>query len=207
VTGERAQRCDPEADGGDRDSHLLTLLLTGDVSAFARFYDQHSPAAYGLALRILADDEQAAGVLVDVFHAVWARAETDPPAGTSVRAWLLALIHRHAVDHMRQNPTRPFHQVLVQDTGAPTDEAGTAEQTGQRAAGQRVQAALRHVPATERQALLHAYFGGQTHGEIARHAGVSVATVDAWLHRGLRAIRDASCRVPSGDMRPAPPST
>ena len=189
MSAPSAPRRDTDADGVDEDSHLLTLMLTGDVSAFAQFYDRYSPAAYGLARQILADEGSAQDVLQDVFLAVRAQGETYAPAEGSVRAWLLALIRRHAVERGRQRPSHTVHHAMLQDMGIPPDQTGTGEQTGHRGSSLHVRAALRHLPAGERQAILRAYFGGQRHQDIARDLGVSEATVTGWLCTGLQTMR------------------
>lgn len=53
------------------DSELMVLVKSGDVRAFALFFDRHSTAAFSLAMRILNDRGLAADASQEAFLAFW----------------------------------------------------------------------------------------------------------------------------------------
>jgi len=77
-----------------------------DPATFARAYDEHAPAVYGTALRVLGNPAAAQDVAQDVFLRVWRRPGTfDPrrgdlgvqrraPARVHLRELLVAPAHR-----------------------------------------------------------------------------------------------------------------
>ena len=71
-------------------AELLTLVPTGDESAFATLYRQTGPHLYGVALRITRDRSSAEDVVQDVLTKLWSgaarfEAGRGSPLGRSTR--------------------------------------------------------------------------------------------------------------------------
>jgi RNA polymerase sigma-70 factor (ECF subfamily) len=176
------------AEGG-ADGDLLVGVKAGDAAAFALLYDRHSRAAYGLAHRILGEATAAEDVVQEAFLTVWRQAATYGPERGTVRAWLLAIVHHRAIDHVRRRSYREERQQALDAVADPPDSADTWEQARQSVEGQRVREALEHLPPDQRRSITLAYFGGYTHDEIARLLGVPLGTVKGRLRIGLQKMR------------------
>jgi RNA polymerase sigma-70 factor, ECF subfamily len=176
------------AEGG-ADGDLLVGVKAGDAAAFALLYDRHSRAAYGLAYRILGEATAAEDVVQEAFLTVWRQAATYGPERGTVRAWLLAIVHHRAIDHVRRRSYREERQQALDAVADPPDSADTWEQARQSVEGQHVREALEHLPPDQRRSITLAYFGGYTHDEIARLLGVPLGTVKGRLRIGLQKMR------------------
>jgi RNA polymerase sigma-70 factor (ECF subfamily) len=176
------------AEGG-ADGDLLVGVKAGDAAAFALLYDRHSRAAYGLAHRILGEATAAEDVVQEAFLTVWRQAATYGPERGTVRAWLLAIVHHRAIDHVRRRSYREERLLALDAVADPPDSADTWEQARQSVEGQHVREALEHLPPDQRRSITLAYFGGYTHDEIARLLGVPLGTVKGRLRIGLQKMR------------------
>src|SRR5260370_7212863 len=88
------------------DSFLVGRIGTGDQEAFARFYDQHSPAVLGLLYRILGARGGAEEVLQETFLQVWRQAGRYEAHRSTPRGWLLMLPRSRPLHRLRPRPPR-----------------------------------------------------------------------------------------------------
>src|SRR6204780_5282079 len=94
---------------------LVALTARGEESALAELYDRFSAPAFGLARRILRDDNLAEDAVQEGFLDVWRGAGRYLPERGRASSWLLMLVHRRAVDQVRRSERR---RTEVLDEGA-----------------------------------------------------------------------------------------
>ena len=167
------------------DESLIALVARGDDAALGSLYDRYGSCAYGLALRVLRDRHLAEDALQNAFLDVWRTAGRFAD-GSSVRAWLMLLTHRRAVDLVRREQRGRRAVVEPSQTeAAPTSE----EEALRRLAAERVGAALTTIPAHERQLLELAYYGGLTQTQLAERLELPLGTVKSRMFAGLSRLR------------------
>lgn len=173
-----------------RDEALLARMIDRDTGAFATLYDRHSRMAFGLAYRMLGDAAAAEDVVQESFLSVWRQAETFRPEKAAVRTWVLSIVHHRAVDRLRR---RDAHELVEADFDAPPDRVDDRVDVEHEVDAlldtQRIRAALAALPPDQRRAIELAYFGGHSHGEIARMLGIPLGTVKGRLRIGLQKLR------------------
>jgi RNA polymerase sigma factor (sigma-70 family) len=170
------------------DEELLEAVAAGDEEALGALYDRFGRVAYGVALRILRDRALAEDAVQEAFLALWRSAERYRQERAKPATWILTLVHRRAVDLVRREDRR---------RGEPLDEApepatagSVPEEANLRERRTAVQAALRELPADQRQALELAYYGGYTQSELADRLGVPLGTVKSRMFAGLTRLRE-----------------
>jgi len=182
---------DAMADEPDRElAYLLGRVARGDADAYARFYDRVAPAVYGLALRMLGDRSIAEEVVQEVLVEAWRSASKFDASKGSVMTWVLTFAHRRSVDRVRRERSyadRQDRERAFSAGPAGHDASETVERDESRAA---VRAALDTLPAPQREALVLAYFGGQSYPEVAAQLGVPLGTVKTRIRQGLLRMRD-----------------
>src|SRR4051812_36256982 len=171
------------------DAALLARVSEGDEAAIEALYQRYGGACFGLARRILNDAQLAEDVVQQVFLAMWQGTGYDPNRG-AVSTWLLAVTHHKAVDAVRREGNRrkrlAGEQGLVEVAAA---GPGPDDETWQRLRADRTRAALRLLPAEQREVLLLAYYGGYTQREIADLTGLPLGTVKSRTLAAMRRLR------------------
>lgn len=120
-------------------------------------------------------------VLQRVFYEVWrARDRYDPER--SLRAWVLGIARKRAIDHLRKRrdvvvPIEAMREVAGEDGREVADRLAWADEVRQ---------ALGLLPDAQRQVLELAYFAGHTQAEIAGVLDVPLGTVKTRTARGLQ---------------------
>lgn len=173
------------------DEGLIDRICRRDEHALALLYDRHARAAYGLALRIVWQEQAAEEVVQEAFLSVWRGAHRYRPGRGPVRTWLLAIVRNRAVDLLR-GPGRHADRVLpLELAGGPEPVAGDDPEREALAAieGHRVRAALAALPPEQRSVVELAYFAGLSHREVAAKTGVPLGTVKSRMRLALERLR------------------
>ena len=180
------------ADLQDRkDRDLLERVAGGDHAAFSEIYRRYSPAAFGLASRILGERSMAEEVLQEVFLSVWRRAGAFDPARGSVRSWLFAQIHHRSVDVVRREEAeRRRSQVEVPRPEADERLDEVVEESWLAARRENIRAALGTLPDEQRTMIELAYYRGLTQSQVAEATGVPLGTVKSRTLTAMRRLRD-----------------
>jgi RNA polymerase sigma-70 factor, ECF subfamily len=172
------------------DEALVALVARGDEDALAELYDRIGRIAYGLALRVLRDDRLAEDAVQDGFLAAWRTAAAFRPERAKASTWVLTLVHRRAVDLVRREERRRA-EPLAEEAAAVAEAAERTEEAAWlRFERERVQAALRQLPDTQREALELAYYGGFSQSELAERLGVPLGTIKSRMFAGLARLRE-----------------
>ncbi len=171
------------------DEALVALVARGDEGALAELYDRVSRMAYGLALRVLRDERHAEDAVQEAFLQVWRSAATFRAERAKASTWILTLVHRRAVDLVRREERRTA-EPLTEDTELAQSTEGTEEAAWLRFERERVQAALKQLPDTQREALELAYYGGFSQSELAERLGVPLGTIKSRMFTGLARLRE-----------------
>jgi RNA polymerase sigma factor (sigma-70 family) len=171
------------------DEALVLLAARSEQTALGELYDRYARPAYGLALRILRDEELAEDAVQDAFLSLWRTASRFVPERGKASTWILTLVHRRAVDVVRREQRRRTD--TLDDAHEPTDAAGGAdEEAWLRLQRERVQEALRQLPDQQREALELAYYGGFTQTELAERLGQPIGTIKSRMFAGLARLRE-----------------
>ena len=164
----------------------IAQVADGDADAFAHLYDAWSGRLFALILQIVVDRAQSEEVLQEVFLEVWRTAGSYSPARGSVRAWLVTMARRRAIDRVRSRSSRE-RESRWRDYMPDVDQ--TVQQVEDRLVGEQVHRALEAVGEPYRSTIELAYFTGLTHREIARRTGTPLGTVKTRIRDGMARLR------------------
>jgi RNA polymerase sigma-70 factor (ECF subfamily) len=159
------------------DADLVARVERGDESSFRVLYRRHTPAMYGVALRLLARRQDAE----DAVQEAWLRAVRGLPGfrwESALRTWLVGIAVRCALEvgrRQRPQPPEPDTDLL---SAAPSGDLSLD-----------LEAAIAGLADGYRQVLVLHDVEGYTHAEIAALLGVDEGTSKSQLSRARRILR------------------
>lgn len=199
-------------DGLD-DRALVARVTEGDGGALEALYARYGRACYGLARRILADEQFAQDVVQEVFLTIWRDASRFDASRGGFSTWLLSMTHHKAVDSVRREENLRKRRTTAE--ALETRESDTPrvdDAVWSLLRRERVREVLATLPAPQREALTLAYFGGYTQREIAGLTATPLGTVKTRMLAGMRRMKDSLdglSNAADGEEppHPAPPGT
>jgi RNA polymerase sigma-70 factor (ECF subfamily) len=172
------------------DGCLVARLAHGELEAAADLYDRYAALVFGLARRILRNDEDAEEVVQDVFSQAWRSARRFDARRGSVAGWLLVMARSRAIDRLRGRESRPLSAPGSDPDSMPSSDAGPTEQLTLNEEAGRLRAAVAALPAIQREALELAYFQGLTQSEIAERLAQPLGTIKTRIRSALGTLRE-----------------
>ncbi|MFE3448961.1 RNA polymerase sigma factor [Nonomuraea sp. NPDC059194] len=152
------------------------------MDILADCYRTHAPLVRSY-LRRLIPPQDLDDVTQVVFTEVWRCRDRFDPA-RSLEAWVLAIAHRRAVDHLR---VRRLATVSLDSVADPPGHDGRRD-SDDLADRDLLGRAMAELPAVQRQAIELAYWGELSQREIAERLRVPIGTVKARTARGLHRL-------------------
>jgi len=177
------------------DEELMQRLAYRDLVAFRALYDRYGNLVYSAALRVVRDAQIAEDMVQEIFLRIWRKPESYVAQRGRFVTWLTSVTRNRAVDEVRSRGRRFRHETASpeeQERELPASEqddpALTAELSDQR---RLILAALKHIPAEQREIIELAYFGGLTQQEIADRLSQPLGTVKTRIRLGMQKLRAA----------------
>ena len=191
-----AGRLNTAADDADR--AVLEAVAGGDHGAIEVLYERYKTMAYGLALRITGDASLADDVVQEAFVGAWRNAGRYATERSSVKTWLLAIVHHRAIDAIRRR--RPTAELPEHEEAPPPSM--TLPDVWSEVAGRldrdEILNALATLSTVQREALELGYFSGLTQQEIAIRTNTPLGTVKSRMRLGLLQMRRTMLGTPPG---------
>ncbi len=175
--------------GADPLVALLAACAQGNRRAFEQLYRQTSAKLFGVALRIVRQEDLAEDVLQDCYIRIWNRAADYREGLAAPMTWMASIVRNRALDWVRRvNP-----EVIDVDgeliEGVASEAAGPLGALEQSRDGAALARCLRELESKQRQAILLAFHDGLSHSELAEHLRQPLGTVKTWVRRGLAKLK------------------
>lgn len=176
------------------DVDLIRLIAEGREEALSELYDRYNRLVYSLAIYILEDPQTAEEVTQDVFVRIWENAGSYRMERAQVSTWLTSIARHRAIDVLRRQGVRPEGHSVTWDDLIPAEvpklDGGNPEDAAdQSLLRDRVQQAIRALPAEQQAALKLAYFYGYSHSQIAAQLGEPLGTIKTRIRMAMQKLR------------------
>jgi RNA polymerase sigma-70 factor, ECF subfamily len=186
-----------------KDRDLAARASRGDVEAFSKLVRANSSLVYRVALRMLGD-EYAQDASQEVWVRVW-RNIKGFRGDSAFTTWLYRITVNTCLS-VRQKEARREEREYSGDEMPylPEPPGGDADPEAATLSAERreeIQAALRHVRAEHRAALVLRHMEGLSYAEIAEVLEVPDGTAKGWVSRGRAAMLIALAEENSGRRR------
>lgn len=183
--------------GHQADEDLVRRALGGDQGAYRDLLEKYKRRAYGVALGIVGDPDEAQDVVQDAFVKTYYRLSKFR-FGSNFYTWFYRLLVNQAIDRWRKtsrSATVSFDEAWV---SGETSEAGAVgyprtpeELAGNRELAEGLDRAIAALPEYHRTVILLREVEGMAYEEIARILDCSVGTVMSRLHYARAKLREA----------------
>jgi RNA polymerase sigma-70 factor (ECF subfamily) len=164
------------------------ILLTGDATGFAVFYDRHAEWVLAYARRRSTDAESAADVTAEVFAAALAARRRYRSESPSAHAWLLAIASNKLNSTLRTGyaERRARARLGMRPVELTEDDVARIDALAEAAV---VATLLEELPAEQRAAVVARVVDERDYADIAVGEGVSETVVRKRVSRGLAGLR------------------
>ena len=165
-----------------REQEKSVLPLT--QAHFNALVEDHGPALYRTAYRLVGDPHDAEDVVQETFRSAW-NSRKKYESGRGDRAWLAAILRRRVVDRWRKK------RIPVVSAGDTPIEIGIeGEDPTANEFSDEMQHALSRLPTELKETLLLVVVGELTHQEVADLLGIPLGTVLSRVSRARRRLRE-----------------
>jgi RNA polymerase sigma-70 factor, ECF subfamily len=169
------------------DGDLLRRHVSGDKDAFGLLFLRHRDRLWAVALRTLADADEAADALQDAMISAFRRAG-DFRGDSAVTTWLHRIVVNACLDRLRRKAARPATSGMDERTldalAAGAASPHHADHAADTETSLDVLAALRTLAYEQRAALVLVDMLGYSVADAAEVLGVSTGTVKSRCARG-----------------------
>lgn len=171
---------------------LIDQVAGGSEKALSELMTQSSDRVYGVAIRLLGDEDSARDCLVDVFSTVWDKAKFFRNTGQKGETWLISIARNRAIDIKRRNLARKRDNketISIDDIDdqyvdiIPILTDSLEERLN-------LDQCLGKLQVSHAQAIRLAYLDGFTYDELAKAFLIPINTMKSWLRRGLAKLRE-----------------
>ena len=174
------------------EKHIVDLLREGDEKAISLLYEHYGDTLYGVAFKVVRDEELAQDILQESFIKIWNKAHTYDPSKAKLFTWLFRITRNTAIDKLRSlsNKVEREIQIDVSDVYNVGEENIRPELMDMKKQLDKIE--------PKYQIVLEAlFFEGMTQQEASEELGIPLGTVKSRLKIGLRELRKiygaASC--------------
>lgn len=181
------------------DSELIARAQRGDVSAFEGLVERHRSRVYGLALRMLNSQDDAAEVLQEAFLSAY-RNLPNFRGDSQFSSWVSRIAANHALMRLRHRKVvsqveSPLEEPSFNERGSLVDEVADFKDAERDAMDGELRRAIEEATARlgdeYRQVFVLKDLEGLSYEEIAELTGASVPAIKSRLHRARLALRAA----------------
>ena len=162
-------------------------IARGDTAAFKNLFTSYCQALINFAQRYVNDTQIAENIVQDVFVTIWQkRSQLNPTL--NIKVYLYTMVKNQSLKYLRHvdvTQRSATHLEQIQPAvKTPEDESQEKE------LGEAINAAIEKLPEKERIIFSMNRFDNLTYKEIATIQNLSVKTVETYMGRALKSLRN-----------------
>lgn len=166
------------------EKHIVELLKESNDKAISLLYEHYGDTLYGVAFKVVRNEELAQDVVQESFIKIWNKSHTYDPAKAKLFTWLFRITRNTAIDKIRSlgNKTDKEIQMDVSDVYNLGVEGIQPELMDMRKQLDKIE--------PKYQIVLEAlFFEGMTQQEASEELDIPLGTVKSRLKIGLRELK------------------
>ncbi|KPM31862.1 RNA polymerase sigma-70 factor [Croceitalea dokdonensis DOKDO 023] len=166
------------------EKHIVELLKERDEKAISLLYDNYANTLYGVALKVVKNEDLAQDVVQESLVKIWKKSDSYDPAKAKLFTWLFRITRNTAIDKLRSasNKSDKEIQIDVSDVFNLGVESTKPELLDMRENLEKIEPKYKIV-------LDALFFEGMTQQEASEELDIPLGTIKSRLKIGLRELR------------------
>ena len=166
---------------------LVEKMKAGDRGSFNLLFRRFYPPLVRFCVRYVADADQAAEIVQDLFVKLWTNREK-MAFNTSFESYMLRSVRNSAITFInKERAHAETNERIYVDESDANDPSETLQSNNLEASYQKV---LATMPEKRREVFLASRFEGLKYTEIAEKLGLSQKTVEAHMSAAIKQLRE-----------------
>jgi len=166
------------------EKHIVELLAERNEKAISLLYDNYSDTLFGVAYKVVKDEDVAQDVLQESFVKIWKKADSYDASKAKLFTWLFRITRNTAIDKLRSISTKSDKEIQID-----VSDVYNLGVEGVRPDLMDVQENLDKIEPKYQIVLDALFFQGMTQQEASEELDIPLGTVKSRLKIGLRELR------------------
>jgi RNA polymerase sigma-70 factor (ECF subfamily) len=166
------------------EKHIVELLQESNDKALSLLYEHYGDTLYGVAFKVVRDEELAQDVLQESFVKIWNKAHTYDPSKARLFTWLFRITRNTAIDKVRSLSNKMEREIQMDVSGV--YNVGVEDL---RPELMDMKQQLDKIEPRYRTVLEALFFEGMTQQEASEELGIPLGTIKSRLKIGLRELK------------------
>ena len=166
------------------ENHIVELLQERNDKAISLLYEHYGDTLYGVAYKVVRDEELAQDVVQESFIKIWKKSDSYDPSKAKLFTWLFRITRNTAIDKLRSvnNKSDKEIQMDVSDVYKLGTEGVVPDLMD-------VQDNLDKIDSKYQIVLDALFFQGMTQQEASEELDIPLGTIKSRLKIGLRELK------------------
>ncbi|MEM1340080.1 MAG: sigma-70 family RNA polymerase sigma factor [Bacteroidota bacterium] len=164
--------------------HIVELLQERDEKAISLLYDHYADTLYGVAYKVVKDEDMAQDVVQESFVKIWKKSDSYDASKAKLFTWLFRITRNTAIDKLRSANTKTDKEIQI--------DVSDVYNLGEQAIKPEfldVKENLAKIESKYRIVLEALFFEGMTQQEASDELDIPLGTIKSRLKIGLREMR------------------
>ena len=166
------------------EKHIVELLQERNEKAISLLYDNYADTLYGVAYKVVKDEDLAQDVVQESFVKIWKKSDSYDSTKAKLFTWLFRITRNTAIDKLRSIHTKSDREIQIDVS----DVYNLGEQSI-RPEFMDVKKNLGRLEPKYRIVLEALFFEGMTQQEASDELDIPLGTIKSRLKIGLREMR------------------
>jgi RNA polymerase sigma-70 factor (ECF subfamily) len=166
------------------EKHIVELLQERDEKAISLLYDNYGDTLYGVAYKVVKDEDLAQDVVQESFIKIWKKSDSYDVTKAKLFTWLFRITRNTAIDKLRSVNTKANKEIQI--------DVSDVYNLGVRGIIPElmdVQENLDKIEPKYKEVLEALFFEGMTQQEASDELDIPLGTIKSRLKIGLRELR------------------
>ena len=166
------------------EKHIVELLQERNEKAISLLYENYGDTLYGVAHKVVRNDELAQDVLQESFVKIWKKSDSYDPSKAKLFTWLFRITRNTAIDKLRSVSTKSDKEIQID-----VSDVYNLGVNSIRPEFMDVSENLEKIEEKYQIVLEALFFKGMTQQEASDELNIPLGTVKSRLKIGLRELR------------------